>query len=969
MHICVRKSDDEGDSPTSACLLDTATTEPLWPARPPSSHDQGSEVDNTDDCVALDQLAPGTQSCMPPRRDRSSACRFDPCRRDQFRYMGREIMLQIMLYAGSPFDPGFIGVLAGVLMRCKHLDGGDGLQRCESSNIAGRAACAHEGTISDVDQPSPTPPLWLHRTSQHRDRCARRSSRSDTQHPSPEPCSFKQGLPAADEQLQQATPDDCTFDLTEHLRGSPDDFLFYARSSGESGSITTRFRTGTFRCGDGLLVASTSDVQLDVQFDDYTADCPSPLLSDGFQACARDDDDPGANSNSSIQSLLTSRPNATHNGATTAAGTAGASTYQPAFLRHAPDPSALGAEAPASASALPPYDVSSAAPLPSDEPDHGPSDDPGAESAAPTASADVRTCQALPAAPALQTGAALQVAAALAAREQHPDVPLRSVPGRPPSLLAHLDQHLLDRVLLKVAAGGTGGALNAAAATCRRLRHAVCRIAGSAGPPTIEGAPPVDSTTAALDIRALHSFPSLHTLRLPKLDRGAPMLPVDLFRLRTLTLLTHLDVACAAAVPSFQPLRLLPNLRKLSVSGVSLAPPPDIPDIPECEVTLYANRALAAATRGSVLSPLPPLSGLRIASRVPFALLQQIGSSRATRGLTYLRLGCCNMPQLAPLSALTCLARLHLHMLRGQVGPLAPLTQLTYLHLHGSVEDLPQSLSSFRRLQKLSLIKCRRLRPDEVRAIGTLSELTSLELPHGKAMHALRDVRPLSRLHSLQHLSLAMPEAGIAPLVGLSTLTFLRLKCRTPNSDVRQPVSSAPLAAGLFTAQLVACNATAAMRGASGMMSARCPAPVNAAAASVASSAMTAAVALAGAAAVPLAVYAARRAWRAIVPAGAANAVEPPGGRLGDLAQMQQLEWLEVKSSTLPTSAEWTAALAPLTRLRRLDVRNTAFSDATALRDMAHLSVLLVAGCDGVARSDRVLRAQGGLGPGAEIRW
>lgn len=104
------------------------------------------------------------------------------------------------------------------------------------------------------------------------------------------------------------------------------------------------------------------------------------------------------------------------------------------------------------------------------------------------------------------------------------------------------------------------------------------------------------------------------------------------------------------------------------------------------------------------------------------------------------------MPQLAPLATLSKLARLHLHMLRGQVGPLASLSQLTYLHLHGSVEDLPQSLGFFRKLQKLSLIKCRRLRPDEVRAIGTLSELTSLELPHSKAMHALRDVRPLSRL-------------------------------------------------------------------------------------------------------------------------------------------------------------------------------------------------------------------------------
>lgn len=140
-------------------------------------------------------------------------------------------------------------------------------------------------------------------------------------------------------------------------------------------------------------------------------------------------------------------------------------------------------------------------------------------------------------------------------------------------------------------------------------------------------------------------------------------------------------------------------------------------------------------------------AGLRLASKAPSALLHQIGSARCAASLTYLRLGCCNMPHLLPLTSLSRLARLHLHMLRGQVGPLAPLTQLTYLHLHGSVDDLSQSLGSFRKLQKLSLIKCRRLRPDEVRAIGTLSDLTSLELPHSKAVHALRDVRPLSRLY------------------------------------------------------------------------------------------------------------------------------------------------------------------------------------------------------------------------------
>ena len=53
---------------------------------------------------------------------------------------------------------------------------------------------------------------------------------------------------------------------------------------------------------------------------------------------------------------------------------------------------------------------------------------------------------------------------------------------------------------------------------------------------------------------------------------------------------------------------------------------------------------------------------------------------------------------------------------------------------------------SFRKLQKLSLIKCKRLRADEVRAVGTLAALTSLELPCSKASWPPRDVRPLGRL-------------------------------------------------------------------------------------------------------------------------------------------------------------------------------------------------------------------------------
>lgn len=357
--------------------------------------------------------------------------------------------------------------------------------------------------------------------------------------------------------------------------------------------------SGISFCDAGYHEASASDVHVE----DSAIDCPSSLLSDGVQMHTRDGD--VAHYTAHVHCMHTS----SHSPACDTEGQAESPAPGPghtvAFLhRSAAGMSTAASQERSLASASPSYVLFSEGFMGQDDGDSGPSDDPEGGSTEHAVSADGLDP------PPIQTAVTLQPVATLAAREQHPDVALRGRPGRPVPLLALLDQHLLDRVLLKVAAGSTGGALNAPAASCRRLRNAVRRIAGSAGPPAIDSAPPVDTTTAALDIRALHSFPSLHTLRLPKLDRGAPMLPVDLFRLRRLTLLTHLDVACAVAVPSFQPLRLLPNLRKLSVSGVTLAPPPDIPEIPACEVTLYANRALTAATRSSVLAALPPLSGV-----------------------------------------------------------------------------------------------------------------------------------------------------------------------------------------------------------------------------------------------------------------------------------------------------------------------------------------------------------------------
>lgn len=177
------------------------------------------------------------------------------------------------------------------------------------------------------------------------------------------------------------------------------------------------------------------------------------------------------------------------------------------------------------------------------------------------------------------------------------------------SLFSQLDQHLLDRIMLHLSSTSS---LNPAANVCRRFRNAARRVSRSAallnGP---SSTPPVDPATGALDMRPLQSFPGLRSLRLPKFDRmrTIEVLPVELFRLRMLTQLTYLDIQCAAYVPTFQPLRLLPSLRHLSCAGASLNPPPDLPELPNCEVMLYANRGLSAATRRNVLATLPPLSG------------------------------------------------------------------------------------------------------------------------------------------------------------------------------------------------------------------------------------------------------------------------------------------------------------------------------------------------------------------------
>jgi hypothetical protein len=139
-------------------------------------------------------------------------------------------------------------------------------------------------------------------------------------------------------------------------------------------------------------------------------------------------------------------------------------------------------------------------------------------------------------------------------------------------------------------------------------------------------------------------------------------------------------------------------------------------------------------------------TGLRLPAKVPPLLLHQLGAAAATSGLTYLRLGHTPWPQLEPLRHLAALERVHLHVSHAALRPLSSLTGLTYLHLHGAFEDLPRALPRLKTLKKLSLGKMRRVRGDDVRAIGRLASLTALDLPVERACLLAPSVEPLSRL-------------------------------------------------------------------------------------------------------------------------------------------------------------------------------------------------------------------------------
>ena len=213
-------------------------------------------------------------------------------------------------------------------------------------------------------------------------------------------------------------------------------------------------------------------------------------------------------------------------------------------------------------------------------------------------------------------------------------------------------------------------------------------------------------------------------------------------------------------------------------------------------------------------------------------------------------------------------------------------------------------------------------------------------------------------MQSLQHLALAMPEDGIAPLAALAALTYLRLKWRKPAAEGAWNVSGVAFAAAASTNVLAVYFFAAradAQQGRGGTVA-------SAPRASLASAAAATATALAVAAAPCLLAAAVRRSMDARSRALAAAAAPP----LAALAALTRLEWLELKGSTAVPSGAWRAALAPLVRLRRLDVRGTTFADGGALRSKPRLRVLLATPSRRV--SEASLRRQGELAGDVRVR-
>lgn len=236
MRTSMAKSDDEADSPTSACLLDTAATDPLWPTLPSSSHDQILEMDNAAVCASLDFLSSGGESDLSLKGNNLSARPFDPCGRNHLRHRGRATLWQYMLSRSLPEDILSFFVLTAVFFNSPRMDTEGELHSCSRSGTASVEIVTLEGQ-SKIDEctrfhhNSVQSPSWLHPSSA---RHARRIPHSDIQRGATEACMPELEVCVANQRLVDAVP------------------LHYRLSSSEDGHAF---------CSDDMLIDSSSSRQ------------------------------------------------------------------------------------------------------------------------------------------------------------------------------------------------------------------------------------------------------------------------------------------------------------------------------------------------------------------------------------------------------------------------------------------------------------------------------------------------------------------------------------------------------------------------------------------------------------------------------------------------------------------------------------------------------------------------------------
>lgn len=215
-------------------------------------------------------------------------------------------------------------------------------------------------------------------------------------------------------------------------------------------------------------------------------------------------------------------------------------------------------------------------------------------------------------------------------------------------------------------------------------------------------------------------------------------------------------------------------------------------------------------------------------------------------------------------------------------------------------------------------------------------------------------------VQALQHLALAMPEDGLAPLLRLTALTHLRLKYRLRTPPPPPPVPRHKIAGHMYLTATPLLSLHYLLQPRAAAFTSADIHAATAAAATVTATAMAAAAAPALVAATATAL----RRW--LAPPAEGPPPPPLAPELLPLGHMTQLESLELNGCTAIGESDWPQLLRRLRRLSRLDVRGTSFKHGEALQGKRRLSVIQVGGTGIV--DEGALRKAGKLSRSVRIR-